>query len=147
MKTLCPEDFEPDQGKIDLLNAWGKTHPPKGDQKCGEWFTTRIDIIAEFKDYWTYRAKDKKKIDWQGTYSNYIKRIAWPNELRDYENNRHKRPNYDSSPKTFTEVYGQLISGEPIKKPPRRHKPPPKPPQGEAVNPFDALEQMRKILK
>lgn len=116
-KTLCPEDFYPDEGKINLLNKWGMVNSPKGDQLCGEWFTTRVDIIAEFIDYWTRRkGKGTKRPDWQATYCNYIKNIAWPNELRDYEKNRHKRSDAGSGGFVATnEAYGQLMSDKPLK--------------------------------
>lgn len=96
-KTTVPLDFQPDQGCIDCLSAWGMVNTPKGDQLCGEWFITRKDIIADFIDYWLRRRKgDKTKIDWQRTYMNAIKKIYWPNELRDFEYNRHRRPDTGS---------------------------------------------------
>jgi hypothetical protein len=140
MKKPIPEDFAPDQGKIDLLNAWGAVNPPKGDMKCGEWFTTRVDIIAEFIDYWKNRAKDNKKKDWQATYCNYVKRIAWPNELRDFEQNRHYRIDSGGSGDFFTNA----LSNEPKPKvvPERKYK---LPVEREPVEPMSMVEAFKQL--
>ena len=125
-ETTCPPDFYPEKGCIDCLSAWGMVNPPKGDQLCGEWFITRKDIIADFIYYWTWgKGKGKTKKDWQRTYINSIKNIAWPNELRAFENNRHTRTDRGSTGfKRVNEAYGQLIDTKPIA---RKYKPPERP--------------------
>ena len=145
-KTLVPEDFAPDEGKLKLLTAWGKVNPPKGDQLLSDWFTTRVDVVAGFVDYWLNRAKDKKKKDWQATYCNYIKRIAWPNELRVFENNRHHRRDEGMTGfKRINEAYGSLIDVKPIE---RKYKIVNARPEVEAgpTNPLEALKAARRAL-
>lgn len=98
-KTLCPEDFYPDEGVISLLKIWGEIKKnPCGDKLINEEFITRKDVIAEFIDYWLNRhTGDKKKKLWQKAYVWHVKNIAWPNELSDFEKNRHRRSDSGSN--------------------------------------------------
>jgi hypothetical protein len=94
MKTPVPSDFCPTMDTIKILMAWGvEEQNPCGDKLIDQEFIEKRSIILEFIDYWQNTAppSTRKKANWQTTYRNYIKRIAWPNHLRDFENNRHKR--------------------------------------------------------
>ncbi len=147
MTSLIPDNFAPDEGKLKLLDAWGSVNAPKGDQLMSNWFTTRADVIAEFIDYWSNRARDNKKKDWQLTYCNYIKRIAWPNELRTFEQSRHYRTDSGSTGfKRVNEAYDQLMAEKPVKQ--RIHKLPERPeaPPG-PTDPLEALRMAKQALR
>lgn len=135
-ETTCPPDFYPEKGCIDCLSAWGMVNPPKGDQLCGEWFITRKDVIADFIYYWTWgKGKGKAKKDWQRTYINSIKNIAWPNELRAFENNRHKRPDNGSGGFKRATYIPEYHSGESVVE--RRYR---IPTDEESIGKFKQLE-------
>lgn len=96
-KSLVPSDFRPTMETVKALMAWGvEQKNPCGDKLIDQEFIERKSIIYEFIDYWLNVApvKDRKKSNWQTTYRNYIKLIAWPKNLRDFEYNRHRRTEY-----------------------------------------------------
>lgn len=104
MKVLINKDFSPTPETIEALTAWGKVKKnPKGDKLIDQEFIERPDILAEFVAYWSSEAPEKtrKKANWQTTYRNYVKLIAWPNELREFERNRHIRKEHGTGQVDF----------------------------------------------
>ena len=145
MKTTVPLDFQPTSESIQALIVWGAIDKkPVGDKLIDAEFITRKDIVAEFICFWSSeRGKNNIKTNWQTTYRNYIKRIAWPNAIRDFEYNRHKRSDSGSNGfKPFGEAMKPVIKNKPVQlkyKIPERPEAPPGP-----TNAAEAFELLRR---
>ena len=141
MKTTIPLDFHPTPETITALVAWGAIDKrPVGDKLIDAEFITRKDIIAEFVCFWSSeRGQNNKKVNWQSTFRNYIKRIAWPNAIRDFEYNRHRRPDNGSGGfKSISEAYAP---DKPVPEPVRRYR---IPTDEESIGNFKRLEERMK---
>ena len=151
--TLCPDDFAPTLGTINVLRAWfaveravkiGRiSHPAQmwlmGDRHIDDVFICDRYQIARFTGFWGDDLQSgkyqRKKSNWQTAYQNDIKK-AWPMACMDYERNHGKRKDSGSNGfKPMNEAYGQPTSKKP---PERRYR---IPTDEESIGKFKQLEE------
>ena len=132
--TLCPEDFAPTPGTINVLRAWfaierqvkiGKNIYPAqmwimGDRHIDREFIADRYQVIKFTSFWGDELRSGKyqraKLNWQSAYQYEIKK-EWPMACMDYERNHGKRSDSGSNGfKKVNEAYGQLMSGKPAER-------------------------------